>query len=74
MNTVLRLIVFRDLLLDEINKIEPSYVIEIYYALLQKLIRIFPYTTDEQTYQFLLQKTEMVLEKIFKLENERRKC
>ena len=74
MNTVLRLIVFRDLLLDEINKIEPSYVIEIYYALLQKLIRIFPYTTDEQTYQFLLQKTEIVLEKIFQLENERRKC
>ncbi len=74
MNTVLRLIVFRDLLLDEINKIEPSYVIEIYYALLQKLIRIFPYTTDEQTDQFLLQKTEMVLEKIFQLENERRAC
>lgn len=71
MNTVLRLIVFRDLLLDEINKIEPSYVIEIYYALLQKLIRIFPYTTDEQTYQFLIQKTEVVLKKILQLENER---
>lgn len=74
MNTVLRLIVFRDLLLDEINKIEPSYVIEIYYALLQKLIRIFPYITDEKTYQFLLKKTDMILDKIFQLENERRKC
>lgn len=69
MNTVLRLIVFRDLLIDEINKVDPSYVVEIYYALLQKLIRIFPYTTDEQTYHFLLQKTEMVLKKISQLES-----
>ena len=71
MNTVLRLIVFRDLLLDEVNKIEPSYVLEIYYALLQKLVRIFPYTTDKDTYQFLIKKTRLVLQKISQLEREK---
>lgn len=68
MNTVLRLIVFRDLLLDEIRKIDPSYVLEIYYALLQKLIRVYPYTKDELTYQFLNEKTSLVLKNIKALE------
>ena len=68
MNTVLRLIVFRDLLLDEIKKLDSSYVLEIYYSLLQKLIRIYPYTKDELTYQFLNEKTTIVLNTIKKLE------
>lgn len=68
MNTVLRLIVFRDLLIDEIKKVNPEYVIEIYYSLLQKLIRIYPYTKDELTYHFLNEKTSHVIEKIMKLE------
>lgn len=68
MNTVLRLIVFRDLLIDEIKKVNPAYVIEIYYSLLQKLIRIYPYTKCELTYHFLNEKTSLVIEKIMKLE------
>lgn len=68
MNTVLRLIVFRDLLLDEIKKKNEKYVVEVYYALLQKLIRIYPYTKDELTFNFLNQKTEIVLNTIKKLE------
>ena len=68
MNTVLRLIVFRDLLLDEIKKINPAYVVEIYYSLLQKLIRIYPYTKDELTYRFLNEKTSLVLRSIGALE------
>ena len=68
MNTVLRLIVFRDLLLDEIKKLDSSYVLEIYYSLLQKLIRIYPYTKDKLTYQFLNEKTTIVLNTIKKLE------
>lgn len=68
MNTILRLIVFRDLLLDEIRKINPDYILEIYYALLQKLIRIYPYTKDELTYNFLNEKTQIVLDNIDKLE------
>lgn len=68
MNTMLRLIVFRDLLLLEIKKINPAYVLEIYYSLLQKLIRIYPYTEDEFTYQFLNEKTDLVLQSIKRLE------
>ncbi len=68
MNTVLRLIVFRDLLVDEIKKVNPLYVVEIYYALLQKLIRIYPYTKDELTYRFLDEKTSLIIEDIMKLE------
>lgn len=68
MNTVLRLIVFRDLLLDEVQKIYSEYIVEIYYALLQKLLRIYPYTKDERTYSFLNEKTQIVLDKIQMLE------
>lgn len=68
MNTVLRLIVFRDLLVDKIKSVNPEYVIEIYYSLLQKLIRIYPYTKDELTYRFLNEKTSLVIEDINKLE------
>ncbi len=68
MNTVLRLIVFRDLLLDEIRKVNPDYVLEIYYSLLQKLIRIYPYTKDELTYNYLNEKTALVLADIHALE------
>lgn len=70
MNTVLRLIVFRDLLLDEIRKIDSSYLVEIYYALLQKLIRIYPYTKDELTYNFLNEKTRIVLNNIKTMEEQ----
>ena len=34
---------------------------EVYYALLLKLIRIYPYTKDEKTYMFLNQKTQSVM-------------
>lgn len=68
MNTVLRLIVFRDLLLDAIRQINPDYEIEIYYALLQKLIRIYPYTEDEYSYKFLNEKTSLVVDQIRKME------
>lgn len=61
MNTLLRLIVFRDLLLEKVETKAAGYRIEIYYALLQKLVRIFPYTKDELTLQFLLEKTELVI-------------
>lgn len=64
MNTVLRLIVFRDILMDEIEKLNPSYIIDVYYALLQKLIRIFPYIKDDITYDFLTKKTGIVVNKI----------
>ncbi len=61
MNTVLRLLVFRDLLLDAVKRIDPGYLIEIYYALLMKLVRIYPYTTDQLTLTFLDEKLEQVM-------------
>lgn len=70
MNTVLRLIVFRDVLLDVIKNVDTHYVKEAYYALLQKLIRIYPYTKDKHTYQFLNEKTKIILETISNLEKE----
>lgn len=64
MNTVLRLIVFRDLLLDAVRAIEARYVDEMYYALLMKLVRIYPYTTDQLTLDFLDEKLEQVMERL----------
>ena len=60
-NTVLRLLVFRDLLLDTVREIEPDYVQEIYYALLMKLVRIYPYTKEQLTLDFLDEKVEQVM-------------
>ncbi len=68
MNTVMRLMVFRDLLLEKMEEDAPGYIIEVYYALLQKLIRIFSYTKDKKTYDFLVEKTEMTIKIIEKME------
>lgn len=70
MNTVMRLIVFRDILLDRVRKVNPAYEREVYYALLQKLVRIFPYTEDQYTYDFLTEKTKLVTDDIYRLERE----
>ena len=60
-NTLIRLIVFRDILMDTVQKISKKDSIEVYYALLLKLIRIYPYTKDEWTYKFLNQKTNSII-------------
>ena len=67
-NTLLRLIVFRDILMDEVRNIAPEDYIEVYYALLLKLIRIYPYTKDDRTYRFLNDKTESIMRIIEKEE------
>ncbi len=69
-NTLIRLIVFRDILVDAVNEIAPGYYFEMYYALLLKLVRIFPYTNDTKTYDFLNEKTQSVISII---EQEREK-
>lgn len=61
MNTVLRLIVFRDVLVDTVGAINPIYQDEIYYALLLKLVRIYPYTTDHATLRFLDGKLQQIV-------------
>lgn len=60
-NTLIRLIVFRDILLDTVRELSKDDVIEVYYALLLKLIRIYPYTKDNHTYEFLNRKTVSVM-------------
>lgn len=67
MNTVLRLMVFRDLLLDAIRDVDPRYLQEIYYALLMKLVRIYPYTKDQLTLGFLDEKLELVMDYLRKI-------
>ena len=67
-NTLLRLIVFRDILMDAVKEISAEDYIEVYYALLLKLIRIYPYTKDEKTYIFLNNKTKSVIDIIKKEE------
>lgn len=61
-NTKLRLLVFRDILMDTVRIVSPKDYIEVYYALLLKLIRIFPYTKDEETYYFLNLKTQSIID------------
>lgn len=60
-NTKLRLLVFRDILLDSVKKVSQEDYVEIYYALLLKLLRIFPYTKDKETYDFLIEKVMSIL-------------
>ena len=67
-NTLIRLAVFRDILMDTVRSAKPQAYIEIYYALLLKLIRIYPYTKDERTYSFLNEKTMDILNIIMKEE------
>lgn len=60
-NTKLRLLVFRDILMDTVKKISPKDCVEVYYALLLKMVRIFPYTKDIETYDFLVNKTMSII-------------
>lgn len=60
-NLKLRLLISRDILVSEINGISEDLLKEVRYCLLLKLIRIFPYVKDQNTYNFLESKTKMVL-------------
>ncbi|SEH23212.1 phosphotransferase [Selenomonas sp. KH1T6] len=61
-NTVIRLIIMRDLLFNKLQELMGADYIEVYYTLLLKLIRIYPYTKDELTYNFLNKKTREVMD------------
>ena len=64
-NLLIRLIIFRDVLLDELTqKVGNDFVLESYYALLLKLVRICPYTTDRSTQVFLREKIGSVIRTI----------
>lgn len=62
MNTQIRLAVFRDILMDAIRGMDGGmWLNEVFYALLLKLLRIYPYTRDEKTIRFLNAKLASVL-------------
>lgn len=65
-NTLIRLIVFRDTLIDAVKLISEQDIVEVYYALLLKLLRIYPYIKDDYTYEFLNEKTALVIDLINK--------
>ena len=60
-NTLIRLVVFRDILMDTVREISPGSCLDVYYALLLKLIRIIPYANDVKTYEFLNEKMQSVM-------------
>lgn len=61
MNTTIRLVVFRDILIETVKQKMGKDYVEVFYALLLKLIRIYPYTKDQLTYDFLNKKTKSVI-------------
>ena len=61
-NTAIRLIIMRDLLFNKLQEMMGADYIEVYYTLLLKLVRIYPYTKDELTYTFLNKKTGEIME------------
>ena len=65
-NVKIRLIIFRDLLIKKISAygISPR---DVYCALLLKLLRIYPYTEDTFTLEFLNTKVENIIKLIEKL-------
>lgn len=67
-NTLLRLMVFRDILMDRVKEMVGWDYIEVYYALLLKLIRIYPYTSDGETLCFLDEKVKAIMDIIMREE------
>lgn len=60
-NLLIRLMIFRDILLSELNKLNKDYVRDAYYALLLNILRIYPYTFDKRTLSFLNDKLDNVI-------------
>lgn len=67
-NLIVRLITFRDLLIQKVAGFDKNFVTEMYYALLLHLIRIYPYTKSEETFSFLDRKVDSILRKISDME------
>lgn len=61
MNTRLRLLILKEILLKKISSINKMYVGDLYSALLLNLIRIYPYSKDEKTVSYLDNQVKKVL-------------
>ena len=60
-NTIIKMIVFRDILLDEICHGDMNIYSDVYHALLLHLVRIYPYAKDKKTIDYLDRRTTEVL-------------
>ncbi|MDR1521846.1 MAG: phosphotransferase [Streptococcaceae bacterium] len=67
-NAKIRVKIFRELLVEKLQVYDDTLLLEIYYVLLLKLIRVFPYVEDKRTFKFLEKKSQMLLYIIRKLE------
>lgn len=67
-NTSVKLLVMRNLLDDWLSLEDPLLSVEIRYMLILNLLRIYPYTNDEQTISFLNKRLSFVLREIQKIE------
>lgn len=52
-NLLIRLMIFRDIILSELKSLNENYIRDSYYALLLNILRIYPYTFDIKTLKFL---------------------
>lgn len=69
-NTLIRLKIFKDLLLSKVTAQNGNLVIRnAYYALLLHLVRIVPYIKDQYTYDFVTSKIVLTIDIINKIED-----
>lgn len=62
-NTLIRLKIFKDLLIDKISG-DKETLLRVYHALLLHLVRIIPYTKDEYTRNYVVTKMELTIKLI----------
>ena len=63
-NTKLRLIIFKKIIFQKLESINPKFLRDSYVSLLFALIRIYPYAKDNETYSFLDKQVSNVMDKI----------
>lgn len=64
MNTKLRILILKEIILSKLKTINKKYVKDSYAALLLDLLRIYPYANDDNTINFLNTQTKSVLDKL----------
>lgn len=62
-NTLIRLKIFKDLLIDKISG-DREILLRVYHALLLHLVRIIPYTKDEYTRNYVVEKMDLTIKLI----------
>lgn len=61
-DTAVRLDVFRNLIMDRISRLQNNRLRDVYFVLLLKLVRIYPYAKSDAVIRFLDEKVSAVME------------